>query len=312
MKVAICIPTFRRPDGLRRLLISLDGLVFTRLPTPELHIFVIDNDGTDPLVARHGDIATWSRLPLAYVVETRQGLTFARNAALAAVDRTFDAIAFIDDDEWAEPQWLEELLLKLTSTTAAAVQGPVRPVFARPPAGWMQTDRYFEVGPFVDGERLLTAASGNCLLRKSVLDAQGMTFDPRFNRSGGEDVAFFDRLCSAGHVIVAAADAVAYETVPEARMSPGWIVRRSFRSGHTLGTISLSAPGRSAVAVRLMKSLRRIAFGIGQAVFAGPFSRRRFFRGATNIAFGAGSIAGILRHDVDHYGATPATSKPAT
>ncbi len=306
MRVAICIPTFRRPEGLRKLLASLDQLTFTRVPPPGIRVFVIDNDAADPLGHRIGDIGTWTRHPLDYRVEPSQGLVHARNAALAAVDSSFDAIAFIDDDEWAEPQWLDALLEKFVTTQAAVVHGPVRPVFETEPAQWMRLDRYFEVGPFDDGARLTTAASGNCLLSKAVLDRLGLTFDLRFNMSGGEDVAFFDRLVAHGEVIVAAADAVAYETIPAARISTAWILRRRFRSGHTLGAISLASAHRGRQVQRVVKSLQRIGFGLVQTASLGLFSPRYRMKGATNIAFALGSLAALARREVDQYGAAPA------
>ena len=44
MKVAICIITFRRQEGLKRLLDSLNRLEFKQQPAPDLQLVVVDND----------------------------------------------------------------------------------------------------------------------------------------------------------------------------------------------------------------------------------------------------------------------------
>jgi len=42
MKVAICAITFRRPEGLRRLLQAISALTFQTDP-PEIEIVIVDN-----------------------------------------------------------------------------------------------------------------------------------------------------------------------------------------------------------------------------------------------------------------------------
>lgn len=68
---------------------------------------------------------------------------------------------------------------------------------------------------------------------------------------GGEDTAFFAALSQAGGRIAYAPDAIARETVPEARARLGWLLRRRFRMGQTHG--SLLAEGRG-VAGRLAQA----------------------------------------------------------
>jgi succinoglycan biosynthesis protein ExoM len=299
-RVAICITTFRRPDGLKRLLASLDGLIFVRSPRPDIMVFVIDNDPDRPLHTTHQDLSTWTRLPLDYRVEANRGLAHARNAALAAVPDGFDAIAFIDDDEWAEPQWLDALLAVRASSGATVVQGPVRPQFSAEPEPWMRAVGFYEVGPFADAADLNWGASGNCLLDKSRLDAADVRFDVAYNVSGGEDTDLFDRLLRAGHRIVAAADAVAYETVPADRMNVAWAMRRSFRLGHTLGRVSLSHPGIAAKMQRLIKTFGRLGYGVLQMLVT-PFARSTGIKGLINVAWACGTLAAYARRDVTQY-----------
>src|SRR5262249_43330328 len=117
-----------------------------------VEIVVIDNSVS-------GDAArTWSasgsahRFPIEFRHEPRKGLTFARNAALAAALRPgVTHIAFVDDDELPSPDWLASLVATLEKTQAAAAIGPVLPVFASPPPFWLPVLAYGDLRQPSDG-----------------------------------------------------------------------------------------------------------------------------------------------------------------
>ena len=52
MLVALCCITFRRPEGLGRLLDGLNQLTVHKNPEPEICVVVVDNDGAAPMRAR--------------------------------------------------------------------------------------------------------------------------------------------------------------------------------------------------------------------------------------------------------------------
>jgi succinoglycan biosynthesis protein ExoM len=308
-EVAICITTFRRPDGLKRLLQSIDQLTFTRGAPPGITVIVVDNDAAGPLEASHPDLRSWTRWPLDYRVEPRRGVSHARNAALRAAGKDVDFIAFVDDDEWVSAVWLEALLEMQRRVNCTVVQGPVLPVFENEPLPWMALGRFYEVGPFENGKPIAYGATGNCLIRKEAIDALGLTFDMRFNLSGGEDLEFFDRLSRAGHTIVAASEAIAYEWVPAARMRFGWVMRRGFRTGHSLGLISIARGSPRGYANRIAKSAGRLLKGLAELSILGIFDRVRAVRGAVNVAWAVGTLAAFAHVKVDHYGAPAVNSQ---
>lgn len=284
--VAIAIATYRRPAGLRRLLDSLDALNFPTVPRPHITVVVVDNDRAS--TATTADRASTHRL--IYLVEPDQGLANVRNACLEAAPADCDFVAFVDDDEWVVPGWLDALLAMQIRTRADIVQGVVLPQYAKPAPAWMQQGRYHEVGPFIDGAPLDHGASGNILIRRACIGT--VRFHSDFNRSGGEDVDYFERLLANGARMVAATNAVAYEDIPVERMALTWTVRRRFRTGHTLGAI---AHARGRIGHRLVKATGRLGFGVVELLAGSVSSRTHAVRGLTNIAWGVGTIAAFFK-----------------
>lgn len=297
--VAICVATYRRPEGLARLLDSIVGLRFAPDFEPRITVVIVDNDaeanGCAPAVA-----AALSRLdvPVVRHVEPKRGLAAVRNACLDHAPADCDFVAFVDDDEWVEPHWLAALLDKQRAVDAPIVQGPVRPSYLSPPPQWLAATGIYEVGPFADGERLNYGATGNVLISRAALAASGARFHDRFNMSGGEDVDFFNQLLRAGQTIVASPKAVAYEEVPAERLTFGWAIRRRFRTGHSLGLIARHHGGSGK---RVAKALARAAYGAGVAVAGLVTSRERFARGTLDVAWGLGTLAAYTPVRVDQY-----------
>ena len=70
MDIAICALTYKRPEGLRRLLDGLDGLTFSG-PRPEIRIVIVDNDPRGSARAAYEQTAAVLRWPIEYVAERR-------------------------------------------------------------------------------------------------------------------------------------------------------------------------------------------------------------------------------------------------
>lgn len=92
-----------RPEDLRRCLSSL-----AIQDHPDYAVWVVDNapaSGVTRLVVESFD----AKMDLHYVAEPCPGLSRARNAALRS-DLDGDWVAWLDDDEVADPMWLTELM----------------------------------------------------------------------------------------------------------------------------------------------------------------------------------------------------------
>lgn len=301
IKVTLCIATFRRPEGLRELLQSVDKLCFDKTE-PKLNIVIVENCPEEPASAILGDIQSRSRWPLTYVLEPVRGIVAARNRGLAEAAEDTDFIAFVDDDETVSPGWLNAMLTTIIATNATAVQGPVIPDYETTPPDWIDDLRIFHLGPFTDGQPLNFAATNNSLVDAHFIRKHDLSFDPRFNDTGGEDEELYNRLRGAGGKICACADGNVTDRVPANRLSLNWIMRRKFRMGNTLARIALLRKKNRMK--RFAKGILAIGFGTVSTLLLGFGRRKRFYFGVLEVARGCGMIAAFAKLSFSEYSHT--------
>jgi len=308
-KVDVCVCTFRR-EAIRETLVSLAG---QELPdSVVMRVVVADNDAVPSAGARVREAAAALGLDLAYVHAPAGNISIARNAALDAAGG--DWIAFIDDDEAADADWLSELLAAASATGADVVFGPVVPVFHAPAPAWMSDGSFHTVEPTFRNGEIAGGHAGNVLISRRLIARTGARFDVKFGRTGGEDTDFFDRLIRRGATMRYAPNAVARESVPSDRATMAWLVRRRFRYGQTHGAMIArrhpELPGRTREAARAgAKALACLG-----VLMINPFPpRRRAFwllRGALHL----GVVVKLfgLRTIVEYGGAEPVAQPAAS
>jgi succinoglycan biosynthesis protein ExoM len=228
----ILIPTFRRPQGLAKALACLD-----RLQTDaDVTIVVAENDPSGgegrEVVRLH---APRSRFAIQSIDVAQRGVSQVRNALIAAALATpgVDFVALLDDDEWPDPQWLQQLLDMQHRTGADIVGGTMLPAFAAEPPEWArQLELFRQEQP--DGPVDMVWGTCNVLLTRPILERMAAPwFDPQLGLTGGEDMEFFTRAKVEGASFAWAAAALMHEDVPESRVRLGWVFRRAFRIGST-------------------------------------------------------------------------------
>lgn len=306
MLVSICIATYQRPEGLKRLMAGIDRLVFTQLPLPTIEVIVVDNDPARSAQTFCEGLKSNFQWNLKYFSEPQRGISYVRNKAVVEVSPAADLVAFIDDDEVPEPDWLEQLLTVLQAEQADVVAGPALPFFPMPDVPkWVIKGRFFEPLRYPTGQQIKFAGAGNVLVRAGVLRAMGKIFDERFALTGGEDSHFFMRVDRAGYKLVWADNAIVYEWIPTSRMNINWILRRGYRchSSYSLSEKELD-PWAKVVLKRLATGGGRIAIGLVTLLPSLFLSRDRFVTALLQICRGAGTVSGLAGRSYEEYQTT--------
>jgi succinoglycan biosynthesis protein ExoM len=300
MTVAVCIATFQRPDGLQKLLRSL----FDQPGVDQLEVIVVDNDPTGSaraIVDQYG--ATASHPFLTYVVEPEPGISAARNKGIQiARARGAFAVAFIDDDEFATPYWLWTMYQRLQTSGAAAVSGPVEPLFPKNAPGWVYSTRLYHRQTFPDGARLDQASTANSMVRLEALAGMVEPFSPEFGITGGSDTLLYRSIVARGGTIIWEPAGLVYEDVPESRLTLRWITLRGYRHGITLARCDLIlCPTRRRLTYRGLRGLGQFPVGIAQIGLSLARRDQRWRNGLVRIARGAGVIAGLFGTTFNEY-----------
>ncbi|HEX2526161.1 MAG TPA: glycosyltransferase [Geminicoccus sp.] len=202
----------------------------------QVEIVVADDDAGGAAAARVAAGAPW-KLPVRVVHVAAGNISAARNACLEAANGTW--MAFVDDDEWVDRDWLVRLFAAQADYQADVVVGPVFPQYPAGTPDWLVAANPLYVDWGKRGRVLDTGRSGNVLIRRALIGRHGLRFDLRLGKTGGEDTDFFNRLHRAGARLVATDDARIYEEVPAARLDPAYIRRRALRSGQSYAQFRL-------------------------------------------------------------------------
>jgi succinoglycan biosynthesis protein ExoM len=294
--VSVCVATHRRPEGLARLLASL-----ARQKRPvglELEVLVVDNDADGsaaPVLER------WrGELPLRSFCEPRRNIAHARNLGLAHARGRW--LAFVDDDEEADEDWLAAYWEWAEAGDADGWLGPVLPRYEPAAAPWLEAGGFHARPRHASGARLGLAqlSTSNAFLRRNLLEVR--RFDPGFGRSGGEDTELFARLLRAGAVFRWCDEARVLETIPPARQGLGWLAQRAFRGGVVTSRLErLRLGGGSALALRGPRGLAGLALCGAALPLAALGGRVPAARAALRACTQAGHLWALLGGGYEEY-----------
>lgn len=227
IQIDICICTYQRPTLLINL---LNSLRFQKLEDNiNFRIIVIENDSTKSAFSTVKKFTKRSTYEVVYDVEPRQGISYARNRALQNVNAEF--VAFLDDDEIVDDDWLITMFNALNTYKADIVFGPVIGIFPESVPRWAKNHQAFKRPMNTTGTVLTNGASGNVLFKSSILGEPKQTFDQSYALTGGEDSDFFYRLYLKGKILIWCNEGIVREHIFPNRLTTEWIYRRSFRGG---------------------------------------------------------------------------------
>ncbi|WP_157267761.1 glycosyltransferase family 2 protein [Azohydromonas aeria] len=203
VEIAVVIPTYRRPDLLRR---CLEALLEQSLDAVLFEVLVVDDGRSDDTRAVVEELAARPGAPALRYLQPHgtRGPAAARNrgwrATLAPI------IAFTDDDTVPDRRWLEQGWRALGRKLAAASGRVVVPVLG-PPTDHARMTQGLETAEFV---------TANAFVRRSALERVG-GFDERFKRAWREDSDLQFSLLEQVGEVGRAAEAIVVHPVREAR-----------------------------------------------------------------------------------------------
>jgi glycosyltransferase involved in cell wall biosynthesis len=259
MRISAVVCTFRQPKTLPA---AIESLLAQSLP-PELYeIIVVDNNSRDETVEIVEHYVRTDGPKVEYVLETRQGLSHARNNGVHAA--ASDIVAFLDDDAVASSEWLASLLEIYDSIPDAwAVGGKVLPIWDGERPNWIE-DTMFRSLSLVDWgnekrplkwpERIIGT---NCSFRKRVFSEIGL-FATNLGRRGklllgNEDTEIQERIHKLRKMVFYTPQAVVYHCVSRKRMSKTYFYRRDYGGGRSDAILMARHHSYNAVLMRAGK-----------------------------------------------------------
>ncbi len=249
--ISVVICTYNRAETLRRAVESV-----MRQETNgafSFEIVVIDDGSTDNTRETVEALASESPAPVRHVFEGGGGcIPVTRNRGIA--EARGEWVAFFDDDQLAEPGWLQGLLDTARRLDVLLVGGPRRldvPAdrLARlgPERRAMLGEEMYPTAPIeFDGKRLPT--TGNLMIHRRVFEAIG-TFDVSMAFSG-EDADLLRRARAAGFPIWTAPGAMVVHLIPEYRLDLEYFRWVSYRWGANFARMDLKDHGLAGMLAR--------------------------------------------------------------
>lgn len=297
VRIDVCVCTYNRPQKLKECIQSL--IAQETNGTAELRIIIVDNDQkqTGRYIAE--SIAASSAVPIIYLNEDHRGISYARNKCLDAIDA--DYFCFIDDDEIAPPHWIKSLYQALNNYSVAVVSGPVIATYPENTPRWVIESKVFERPRRSSGEILKSVATGNCIIKTSVIRSSGIRFDHKFALSGGEDSDFFSRLLSCGYKAVYCNEAEVFEEAAPNRMTVNYWMRRAIRGGQTYAITNYTGMNNIKKFALACKKTSHLIFGACMIILSLPFGRARYINWIIRAASSYGQLSGLRGKILETY-----------
>lgn len=317
-KISVVIPTYNRSEKLRDLLDSLQTA--TQAIQNNIEIIIVNNNSskfhTNNYIAAINDLK--NKLNITYLFEQQQGRSFALNSGIRNAQSEF--IAFIDDDELADKDWLRTIMnwIERNSSAFDYLVGPCLPNWETTPPDWLpalsnsyrgllgwieQSDKTESFHTF-QGE----LCGGNCAIRRSTLIELGL-FNVKLGRSsknlmGGEDGDLHRKLKAAGKSGFYDPSMKIYHWIPSSRMTFKYHLTWSYWSGVSNRIRILTDPSQRENVPHLLGIprywIKRGFQGLGVFLFE-LFSFRltsssKCLIGAMDFIYLTGLVTGSLQH----------------
>jgi succinoglycan biosynthesis protein ExoM len=293
-KISICIPTYKRPLLLKKLIYSITACNINRSLIKDYNIIIVDNDVcmTAKSVVTEIKETLSNNYRIDYHSFSVKGLSNVRNELIKnALLLNPDFIVFVDDDEHVTLEWLNELVKTITMNNGDIAMGPV--ISSIDSQVSSDISCWLERANYLNNTRINFIRTGNLIINANFFLRSNIWFDPRFNTTGGEDTYFGIQMMKKGASIYWAANAIVYETVPNSRANILWLIRRYYNGSIMFTNILKFEKEYIKLTKKTLLSFLYLLVGVC-AIFIIPIPIKRRYYGLLKFSEGLGGIAALL------------------
>lgn len=238
MDITVLLCTYNRGEDLAT---ALNSVAASELPkSTKWEVLVVDNNSKDRTRQVVAEFFTRHPGRFRYLFERRQGKSHALNSGIR--EARGNIIAFVDDDVWVEPTWLQNLTAALHNGQWSGAGGRILPEWTCSPPRWLSLKGRHALAPLVafdlglEPGQLNEAPFGtNMAFRKEMFEKYGGFRADLGPQAGseirGEDTEFGDRLLAAGERLRYEPSAVVYHPVSENRIRKEYFLAWWFDKG---------------------------------------------------------------------------------
>jgi glycosyltransferase involved in cell wall biosynthesis len=256
MRLSVVICTWNRGESLQK---TLESIEKCRFPSAiDWEVLVVDNNSTDTTSAVCQSFFERKPERYRYLLEKRQGKSFALNTAIK--NARGELIAFTDDDVLVDADWLFALLKVFDTFDCVGAAGKIVPVWNSPKPDWFGVDGpyglmlaivEYNLGDQNQDCRIENPPYGaNLALRRDVFEKYGMFRTDLGPVAGttfrGEDSEYCRRLMSRGEKLIYVPEALVHHPVPVERTKKQYFESWYFDYGRMLVRTSDSPAAKTS------------------------------------------------------------------
>jgi glucosyl-dolichyl phosphate glucuronosyltransferase len=256
---SVILCTRNRAHLLGDALASIGDLAY---PAKGFELVLVDNDSADATAEVVARFARQAPFEVRHVLETRIGLSAARNRGIREARGRL--LFFTDDDQIVDGAVLTEHERVIETYGLRAVQGRIELTFpeGRPP--WLRGDLATMLGETRDcpeGPCQLDLYGGNLAFHRELFDEQSAFREDLGKGAAGysEDLELTERLRRSGEVIGYAPTARVYHVILADRSTPAFFRRNAFQKGYSDGIAYFHRRRVVGAALKAVGSLARAA-----------------------------------------------------
>ena len=290
-KISCCINTYKRPELLKKLLISINEQSLDK--DISIEIIVVDNDTSQLGEKIIEEFKSILKFPIHYYIQPIKNISITRNKAVSEANG--DYIFFIDDDEYAEPNWIINTVACLEKYNADAVFGSVLSYFDNNTPDWIKSNLMFQRQIQKTGTTPKYTRTGNCLIKAEVLKSIEGPFDLQYGLTGGSDSHLFTILSKKGAKFIYCAESIVYEYVPPERANINWLLKRSIRTGNSYARRAIQLATRPFIK-RVFLFIKAFLLALVNIIFCffSLYSKKKYFNFFIKTAGYCGHIMSVF------------------